>query len=83
VRIATVPGATCTVTAAAGRKSAILANRKAAVGGRLDTAVTAATLRTQLGAAVGSTAQVTARCSVGSGKNVRNLPAAVISVRFT
>jgi hypothetical protein len=82
VRLSTVPGATCSVTAAAGKKSAAVATRKVATGGRLDTGMTGATLRTRLGVAAGSTASLTARCTVGSGKSQKALPAATITVRF-
>lgn len=80
VRLSTVPGATCSVTATAGKKSASVVANRSAVGGRLDTGMTAKTLRTRLGVSVGTNAQLTARCSVRVGSKTRNLPAASINV---
>ena len=80
VRLSTVPGATCSVTAAAGKRSASVVANRSAVGGRLDTGMTAKTLRTRLGVSVGTNAQLTARCSVRVGSKTRTLPAASINV---
>ena len=83
VRIATVPGATCAVTATAGSAKATLVARGAAVGGQLDTKVNAASLRSKLKAAVGTQAVITANCTIKAGKKTIRIPAASVTVKFT
>ena len=83
VRLATVPGATCKVTAKAGKASTTLAAKAKAANGQLNTKVTAATLMAKLKAAKGSQATITAACSVKVGKKTRRLPTASVTVRFS
>ena len=83
VRLATVPGATCAVTATSGSAKATLVARGVAVRGQLDTKVNASTLRTRLKAAVGAQAVITANCSTKVGKRSVRLPAASVTVKFT
>lgn len=83
VRLATVPGATCDVTARAGKVTTKLVSKSRASNGQLDTKVTAATLKSRLKAASGSQATLTATCSVKAGKKTRKLPVANVSVRFS
>ena len=83
VRLGTVPGAVCAVTATAGKVKTTLTARGVAVGGQLDTKVTAATLRDKLKAAVGGQATISAACSTKVGKKTVKLPAASVTVRFT
>ena len=83
VRLATVPGATCDVTARAGKVTTKLVSKTRASNGQLDTQVTAATLKSRLKAASGSQATLTATCSVKVGKKTRKLPVANVSVRFS
>lgn len=83
VRLATVPGATCAVTATSGSAKATLVARGAAVGGQLNTKVNAASLRAKLKAAVGAQAVITANCTVKAGKKTIRIPAASVTVKFT
>jgi hypothetical protein len=82
VRLATVPGATCDVTAKAGRVSAKVATKAKAPNGQLNTKVTAQQLMASLKAAKGAQATITASCSVKAGKKLRKLPAATVTVKF-
>lgn len=82
IRLATVPGATCDVTAKAGKVSAKVATRAKAANGQLDTRVNAASLRGKLKAAIGSEATITAVCSAKVGKKTSRLPASTVTVRF-
>ena len=83
VRLGTVPGAVCAVTATAGKVKTTLTAKGVAPGGQLDTKVTAATLRTKLKAAVGGQAVISAACSTKVGKKTVKLPVASVTVRFT
>jgi hypothetical protein len=82
VRLATAPGAVCTVTAKAGRATATLVKKVVAVGGQLDTKVTAPALMSKLKATKGSQATVTASCAVKVGKKSKPLAKATVTVRF-
>lgn len=82
VRLSTVPGATCKVSAQAGRAKTSLPAAKA-VNGRVDTKVTARQLMAKLKASAGSQATITATCSVKVGKKTRKLPPASVTVRFS
>lgn len=82
VRLATVPGAVCSVTAKAGRSTTLLVKKGVAVGGQLDTKVTAPSLMTKLKAAKGGQATITAACSIKVGKKSKALPKATATVRF-
>lgn len=81
IRLSTVPGATCTVTAKSGKAAASLPTARAA-NGTLDTKVTASQLMTRLKAAKGAQATITATCSVKAGKKTRKLPPTTVTVRF-
>jgi hypothetical protein len=83
VRLATVPGALCDVTAKAGKVSTRLVAKAAARNGQLDTRVNAVSLRSKLKASVGGQATITATCSVKAGKKLRKLPPATITVKFS
>jgi len=83
VRLGTVPGAICAVTATAGKVKTTLAAKGVATGGQLDTKVTAAALRSKLKAAVGGQAVISAACSTKVGKKTVKLPVASVTVRFT
>lgn len=83
VRLATVPGATCDVTARSGKTTSRLASKSKATNGQLDTRVTASTLMSRLKAAAGAEATITAACSVKVGKKTRKLPVANVTVRFS
>lgn len=83
VRLATVPGATCAVTATAGKAKTTLMAKGIAVKGQLDTKVTAASLRTKLKAAVGAQAVITAACSTKVGTKTVKLPTTSVTVKFT
>lgn len=83
VRLASVPGATCAVTATSGSAKTTLTAKGVAKGGQLDTKVTASALMSRLKAARGSTATITAVCSTRVGKRIVKIPASSIQVRFT
>ena len=83
VRLATVPGATCDVTARAGKVTAKIATKAKATNGQLNTGVTAPALMSRLKAAKGSQATITATCSTKVGKKTTKLPAATITVAFS
>ena len=83
VRLATVPGATCDVTAKAGKVTTKIATKAKATNGQLDTKVTAPTLMSRLKAAKGSQATITATCSSKVGKKTTKLPPASITVAFS
>lgn len=83
VRVATVPGAVCTVTAKGGSVAATLVKDAKALRGQVATKMTAAKLLKALKAKVGSQATLAADCSVKSGKRTVRLPAATVTVRFT
>jgi hypothetical protein len=83
VRLSTVPGATCKVTAKAGKASTTLTAKAKAGRGQLDTRVTASTLMAKLKVTKGSQAVITAACSVKVGKKNRKLPPTSVTVRFT
>ncbi len=83
VRVATVPGAVCTVTAKGGSVTATLVKDAKALRGQVATKMTAAKLLKALKAKVGSQATLAADCSVKSGKRTVRLPAATVTVRFT
>ena len=82
VRLATAPGATCDVSAKAGKVSTRISTKARTTNGQLDTRMTAASLRGKLKAAVGSEATITASCSVKVGKKSRKLPPARVTVKF-
>ena len=82
IRLATVPGATCDVTAKAGRTTAKIATKARATNGQLNTGVTAPALMSRLKAAKGSQATITATCSAKVGKKTQKLPAASVTVSF-
>jgi hypothetical protein len=82
VRLATVPGAVCDVSAKAGKASTRIVAKARAVNGQLDTRMTAASLRSKLKVAVGSQAAITATCSVKAGKKMRKLPRVTVRVKF-
>lgn len=82
VRLSTVPGATCTVTAKAGKATTTLVKNARALKGQIDTKVTAAKLMATLKAATGSTATLTSACSTKVGKKVTRLPAGSATVKF-
>lgn len=83
VRLATVPGATCAVTATSGSARATLTAKGVAKGGQLDTKVTASALMARLKAAKGATATITAACSTRAGRKIVKIPASSVQVRFT
>lgn len=83
VRLATVPGATCDVTARAGKASVRIAAKARAVNGQLNTGVTAPALMSRLKAAKGSQATITAACSVKAGKRTQKVPPASVTVVFS
>lgn len=83
VRLATVPGATCDVTAKAGKSTVKIATKAKATNGQLNTGVTAPTLMSRLKAAKGSQATITATCSAKVGKKTTKLPPATITVVFS
>ena len=83
VRLATVPGATCDVTAKAGKATVKIASKAKATNGQLNTGVTAPTLMSRLKAAKGSQATITATCSAKVGKKTTKLPPATVTVAFS
>lgn len=83
VRVATVPGAVCTVTAKAGSVTATLVKEARALKGQVATKMTAAKLLKALKAKVGSQATLATDCTVKSGKRTVRLPVATVTVRFT
>ncbi|MFM9135197.1 MAG: hypothetical protein ACKOT0_07170 [bacterium] len=83
VRLATVPGATCSVSAKAGSVTASLVRNAKAVKGLVDTKVTAVNLIKSLKAKSGAQATLTATCSAKSGKRTVRLPTATVTVKFT
>jgi hypothetical protein len=83
VRLSTVPGATCTVSAVSGKSTSTLVKAARALKGQVDTKVTAATLMSRLKVAKGASAVVTANCTTKVGKRTVKLPAARIQVRFS
>ena len=82
IRLATVPGATCDVTAKAGKTTVKVATKARATNGQLNTGVTAPALMSRLKAAKGSQAIITATCSAKVGKKTQKLPAASVTVSF-
>ena len=82
VRLSTVPGATCIVTAKSGKVTAKLPAAKA-TSGRVDTKVTASALMKRVKAAKGSQATITASCIVKAGKKTQKLPPTSVTVRFS
>lgn len=82
IRLATVPGATCDVTAKAGKTTVKVATKARATNGQLNTGVTAPALMSRLKAAKGSQATITATCSAKVGKKTQKLPAASVTVSF-
>lgn len=82
VRLSTVPGATCTVTAKAGTITAKLPAAKA-ISGRVDTKATASALMKRLKAKKDAQATITASCTVKIGKKTQRLPATSVTVRFS
>jgi hypothetical protein len=83
VRLATVPGAVCAVTASSGSVKTTITAKGVAKGGQLDTKVTSSALMTRLKAAKGATATITAACSTKVGKRTVKIPASSVQVRFT
>jgi len=82
VRLSTVPGAACTVTAKAGKASARLAVNAKASNGQINTKITAKQLAASLKASKGAQATILASCSVKTGKKTRKLPSASVTVKF-
>ncbi|MBM3687167.1 MAG: hypothetical protein FJW85_09235 [Actinobacteria bacterium] len=82
LRLSTVPGATCAVTAKAGKATAKLPAAKS-VNGRVDTKVTATQLMARLKVKAGAQATITANCSVKAGKKTQKLPPTSVTVRFS
>jgi hypothetical protein len=83
IRLATVPGAICDVTARAGKVTSKIATKAKATNGQLNTGVTAPTLMSRLKAAKGSQATLTATCSAKIGKKTQKIPAASVTVAFS
>ncbi|MFM1964700.1 MAG: hypothetical protein RL134_425 [Actinomycetota bacterium] len=83
IRLATVPGAMCDVTARAGKVTSKIATKAKATNGQLNTGVTAPALMSRLKAAKGSQATLTATCSAKVGKKTQKIPAASVTVAFS
>jgi hypothetical protein len=83
VRLATVPGAICDVTARAGKVTNKIATKAKATNGQLNTGVTAPVLMSRLKATKGSQAILTASCSTKVGKKTVKLPAVSVTVAFS